>query len=145
MPSKRPTDLSLSNHGWQNHRRVRPDTLSGRLLQVERLNQESILVEIVRPSILATTWITRDARPQQRILFFKSDLQFNRLIITCVWKRTVPNTLNRLLCKNLPLHHIQTKIYRQTKECNHKQAIFPTLFDCFSMLTWLKRHGPCFS
>ena len=30
---------------------MRPDTLSGRLLQVERLNQESILVEIVRPSI----------------------------------------------------------------------------------------------
>ena len=28
-----------------------PDTLSGRLLQVSRLNQESILVEIVRPSI----------------------------------------------------------------------------------------------
>ncbi|RVW53140.1 hypothetical protein CK203_080640 [Vitis vinifera] len=30
---------------------VRPNTLSGRLLQVVRLNQESILVEIVRPSI----------------------------------------------------------------------------------------------
>ena len=41
----------LSNHGWQNHRRVRSDTLSGRLLQVIRLNQESILVEIVRPPI----------------------------------------------------------------------------------------------
>ena len=42
--------IILSNHGWQNHRRVCPDTLSRRLLQ-ERLNQESILVEIVRPSI----------------------------------------------------------------------------------------------
>ena len=42
--------IYLSNHGWQNHRKVCPDTLSGRLLQ-ERLNQESILVEIVRPSI----------------------------------------------------------------------------------------------
>ena len=42
--------IYLSNHGWQNHRRVCPDTLSGRLLQ-GRLNQESILVEIVRPSI----------------------------------------------------------------------------------------------
>ena len=51
IPSKRPTDLSLSNHGWQNLRRVRPDTPSGRLLQVEQLNQEPILVEIVRPSI----------------------------------------------------------------------------------------------
>ena len=42
--------LSL-NHGWQNHRRVRSDTLSRRLLQVSQLNQDSILVEIVRPSI----------------------------------------------------------------------------------------------
>ena len=42
--------IILSNHGWQNHRRVCSDTLSRRLLQ-ERLNQESILVEIVRPSI----------------------------------------------------------------------------------------------
>ena len=30
---------------------MRPDTPSGRLLQAERLNQEPILVEIVRPSI----------------------------------------------------------------------------------------------
>ena len=30
---------------------MRPDTPFGCLLQVERLNQESILVEIVRPSI----------------------------------------------------------------------------------------------
>ena len=43
--------LYLSNHGWQNHRRVRPNTQSRRLLQVERLNQEPILFEIVRPSI----------------------------------------------------------------------------------------------
>ena len=50
IPSKRPTDLSLPDHGWQHHRRVRPDTLSGSLLQV-RLSQEPILVEIVRPSI----------------------------------------------------------------------------------------------
>ena len=42
--------IYLSYHGWQNHRRVCPETLSGRLLQ-EQLNQESILVEIVRPSI----------------------------------------------------------------------------------------------
>ena len=42
--------IYLSFHGRQNHLRVRSNTLSGRLLQV-RLNQESILVEIVRPSI----------------------------------------------------------------------------------------------
>ena len=30
---------------------MRPDTLSGRLLQVYRLSQEPILVEVARPSI----------------------------------------------------------------------------------------------
>ncbi|RVW97227.1 hypothetical protein CK203_025973 [Vitis vinifera] len=35
----------------KNHWRVRPDTLSGRLLQVQRLNQEPLKVEITCPSI----------------------------------------------------------------------------------------------
>ena len=64
IPRKRSTDLSLSDHGY---RRVRPDTPSGRLLQVERLNQEPILIEIMHSSILATTWIVRDARYQQHL------------------------------------------------------------------------------
>ena len=53
--------LNLSRHGWQNHLRVCPDTLSGHLLQGQ-LNRNSILVENVRP--LGSYVDHRDARPQ---------------------------------------------------------------------------------
>ena len=75
--------LYLSNHGWQNHRRVRPDTLFARLLQVVRLNQESILVEIIRPPILAATWIIRDAMPQHSPLVVAAAFVFVCFFLFC--------------------------------------------------------------
>ena len=59
--------LNLSNHGWQNHRRVCPDTLSRYLLQ-GRLNQNSILVESVRP--FGNYVDHRDVRPQYEWLLW---------------------------------------------------------------------------
>ena len=70
--------IYLSFHGWQNHRRVCSDTLSGRLLQ-ERLNQESILVEIMRPSI----WPLRGSLGTRGLnIGFQTNLRNNMVTIT---------------------------------------------------------------
>ena len=70
---------------------MRPDTLFGRLLQVVRLNQESILVEIIRPPILAATWIIRDAMPQHSPLVVAAAFVFlfNGREIFCVVMMTL--------------------------------------------------------
>ena len=67
--------IILSHRGWQNHRRVCPDTLSGRLFA--GTIEPRIHIGWDRASIhLATTWITRDARPQQATQPLTADFVF---------------------------------------------------------------------
>ena len=92
----------LSIHDWQNHRRVCPDTLSGYFLQGQ-LNQNSILVESVRP--FGSYVDHRDARPQKKGTHIFQDLDVPITLRKGIWSCTLHSFSNYISYDRLSTTH----------------------------------------